>query len=113
MNNKAMFATICRTLFDRVIALVLLLITMPLLLISLISLWILGDRPIVLSEDGESQDETRFHSYRLRTVGPDSAKFRQIGRIMRDFQVDRLPGLWSVVIGHARLKSYLNSYLQR
>ena len=88
----------------------LLLITLPLLLISMILLWIFGDGPIVLNEDGESQDGTRFHSYRLRTDGPDSAMFRQIGSAVHDFQIDRLPGLWSVVVGHAGLNSHLNSY---
>jgi lipopolysaccharide/colanic/teichoic acid biosynthesis glycosyltransferase len=110
---KAHQKPIFRTLFDQVIALVLLLITMPLLLIGLISLWILGDRPITVSEDGESQDGAPFHIYRFRTEGADSPAYRRIGRVLRDFQIDRLPGLWSVVTGHAGLKPYLNSYLTR
>jgi len=109
-SGMKMIITICTTLFERVAALVVLLITMPLLLIGLISLRIFCDRSVVLREDGENSDGTRFHYYRLRTKGRDSYRFLQVGRIVRDNQVDLLPGLWSVVTGDIGLKNHLGLY---
>lgn len=96
-------------LLECFIALVLLVVTLPVLLGSVILLRAFSDTTVILIEEGKGYDGTRFQCYRLRTTGHgETFAFLHMGRVTRDWLVDRLPGLLSVMLGHISLKNYLD-----
>jgi lipopolysaccharide/colanic/teichoic acid biosynthesis glycosyltransferase len=50
----------------------------------------------------------RYRTYRFRTTGRGTSAFRSIGRFLRWYRVDELPGLWAVVQGRLGLAHFFS-----
>ena len=100
--------TFSRSVFDRVVALALLTTILPTLALLAFLLRANTDEPVLLTDDMVTRDGQRFRSYRLRTTGRGSSSFQAIGRFLRSYSLDELPGLWAIVRGQISLAQFIN-----
>ena len=98
---------ICRSLFDRAVALVFLVVLAPSLLLVAFLLRTNTDEPILVTDDLVAADGTHLRTYRFRTTGRGTSAFRSIGRFLRLYAIDELPGLWAAVQGQIGLAHFL------
>ena len=92
---------------ERLLALLLFVAVSPTLLWAAVLLRINSPDPILLTDEVLNQDGSVLRSYRFRTTGRGSDAFRLVGRILRRFSIDELPGLWAVVQGRVGLRQFL------
>ena len=71
-------------------------------LVYLVLLRFAGE-PVIIRDSIVDSGNTR-QSLRFRSTGQGTSGFREIGRFLRQYGIDELPGLWSVIRGNARLK---------
>lgn len=114
---------------DLVGALVLLVLTAPLLIVIALTIWATSGRPILFRQERVGRDGRRFTMYKFRTMavgGSDAAHREQnrrellgeatdghkddaddritpIGRWLRHASLDELPQLFNVLVGHMSL----------
>ncbi len=98
---------ICRSLFDRAVALVFLILFAPSLALVAVVLRFNTDGPFLVTDDLATADGTRLRTYRFRTTGRGTAAFRSIGHFLRSCSIDEFPGLWAVVRGEISLEHFL------
>ena len=97
---------ICRSLFDRVVALLILIVFAPSLALVAFLLRTNTDEPILVTEDLVAADGTPSRTYRFRTTGRGTTVFRSIGRFLRSYSIDEFPGLWAIVRGQISLMQF-------
>jgi len=103
-----------RSLVERFTAGVFLMVLLPtLLLIGLVIREVAGN-PIIVSDKlpGSDGAEVR-HCHRFRTTGRVGSFFHAVGSFLRFYDIDRLPGLWSVVCGDIRFGDFFASLRKR
>lgn len=100
------FLTFSRSVFDRVVALVFLILSLPTLGLLAFLLRTNTDEPILLTDDFVARDGGHARTYRFRTTGRGSSAFRFIGHFLRSFSLDEFPGLWAVVRGEISLLQF-------
>jgi len=93
---------------ERVVALALLILSLPTLVMICVALRIFTDEPVLLNDKLRSWDGALAKSYRFRTTGRGSVAFREIGRFVRLYNLDEFPSLWSVVTGELRLRDTMH-----
>lgn len=97
-------------IFDRVCALLGLIVAMPMLLVVAILIRIkMPDGPILYTQKRVGKDGHLFTIYKFRTmrVGTDlssvsvagESRITPLGAILRKYKIDELPELWNVLIG--------------
>lgn len=85
------------SLMQRLIAGILVLVLSPLLLLTLLFVWIIElERPVFIQERIGYEKEP-FNVYKIRTM--KSGKITLIGRILRKTGIDELPQLFNIVNG--------------
>ncbi len=93
--------------FERIFALVLLATTAPVFLLAALFLRANTDEPVLLADHLVASDGTNVTSYRFRTTGRGSPAFLVVGRFLRAFCIDEIPGLWAIVCGQISLWQFL------
>jgi lipopolysaccharide/colanic/teichoic acid biosynthesis glycosyltransferase len=92
---------------ERLLALALLACILPTLLLIGFFLRSNSDQPVLLLDEVRAGGTTA-RSYRFRTTGRGSTAFQKFGRLLRASGWDEFPALWSVVLGHIRLRKLLH-----
>jgi putative colanic acid biosynthesis UDP-glucose lipid carrier transferase len=104
MISPGIFIKSC---FERIFALAILAVVAPTLLLVALFLRSNTDKPIMLADDFATSDGASVRSYRFRTTGRGSPAFLTVGRFLRAFSFDELPGLWAIVRGQISIGQFL------
>ena len=72
-----------------------------------------GGSPVIVEDRVITKEGSMGCSLRFRTTGPGSEAFRVIGRFLRRWGIDELPGFWSVMMGKVRLRPVFESVTAR
>jgi lipopolysaccharide/colanic/teichoic acid biosynthesis glycosyltransferase len=98
---------VCRSWFDRLVALLILIMVGPSLALVALLLRANTDEPILQMHDLGAIEGRHLRTWRFRTTGQGSSAFRTIGHFLRLYSIDRVPGLWAVVRGQFGLMDFL------
>jgi lipopolysaccharide/colanic/teichoic acid biosynthesis glycosyltransferase len=104
-----MYPQIIKPLFDRIGAVVLIVVCAPLLLASALAIFFTLGRPIFFVQKRPGLAEKIFRIYKLRTMDdrrdsggnllPDEVRLHGVGKIIRSLSLDELPQLFNVLRG--------------
>ena len=110
---KIFYITFIKRIFDLIIATLLLLITAPILLVSIFLLLGLNKSgSVFFKQIRPGKDGKLFIVFKLKTMNDnhengkllsDEQRTTKIGAIVRRFSIDELPQLWNVIIGEMSL----------
>lgn len=102
-------AKIIKTLADRLVAALALLILSPLILVVAIAVKLQMGTPILFTQDRPGKDGRVFQFCKFRTMTdtknsngellPDEQRLTAIGKLLRKTSLDELPQLWHVLKG--------------
>jgi sugar transferase EpsL len=98
---------IFRSLFDRAVALVFLIVLAPSLALVAFLLHTNTEKPILVTDNLSTTDGTHLRTYRFRTTGRGTPVFRSIGHFVRLYSIDEFPGLWGIVRGEISLAKFI------
>lgn len=124
-KNKG--SRIIKSVFDRVVAAILLLVFSPLILIVAIAVHARMGGSVIFSQPRPGKDEKIFDFYKFRTMTnerdalgnllPDEQRIIPFGLFLRKTSLDELPQLWNILKGDMSfigprplLVDYLKSY---
>ncbi|OUL36000.1 UDP-galactose phosphate transferase [Nostoc sp. T09] len=115
-----------KSVLDRLIAAIALIIVLPVLLLVAIAIYIYMGNPIVFSQPRPGKDGRIFTFYKFRTMTdeldkegnllPDEQRLTAFGQFLRETSLDELPQLWNVLKGDMSLvgpRPLLVQYLDR
>ena len=98
-----------KRIFDVVIALLLLLVTAPLIILTGISIKMIIGSPVLFRQQRPGLNGVPFEIYKFRTMTdikgehgeqlPDKDRLTNFGKILRRFSLDELPQLFNVLKG--------------
>ena len=105
------FDRFIKCLFDRVVALLgLLILGLPLLVIALLVKISMPDGPVIFAQERVGRHGKRFKIHKFRTMTnekelsniayPNRARITPLGAKLRRHKIDELPELWDVLIGN-------------
>lgn len=92
---------------ERLIACVTLVLALPWLALIALVIQQTAGKPVIISEElpGTHGTSARYR-YRFRTVALDGTSMHSVGKFLRLYSVDEIPGLWNVVRGDLGLRDY-------
>jgi lipopolysaccharide/colanic/teichoic acid biosynthesis glycosyltransferase len=115
-----------KRIFDIVLSLILLLLSLPVLLVSSILVRLTLGSPVFFIQKRPGRNGSIFSLIKIRTMKnlkdeegsllPDKDRLTKLGRFLRSTSIDELPELWNVVIGEMSLvgpRPLLTQYLTR
>jgi putative colanic acid biosynthesis UDP-glucose lipid carrier transferase len=99
-----------KILMDKILSIIFLIISAPILLISSIAIYLEDGFPILFTQNRTGWDGRRFKIYKLRSlkktsfdktkqVTKDDQRLLKIGRLVRRYSIDELPQFFNVLIG--------------
>ena len=104
-----MYKNFIKPLFDKILALILIIIFSPLMLITAILIYLKMGRPIIFTQERPGYKGKIFKIYKFRTMTnekdekgnllPDEMRLKGIGKIIRSLSLDELPQLFNVLKG--------------
>jgi lipopolysaccharide/colanic/teichoic acid biosynthesis glycosyltransferase len=124
-KNKG--SRIIKSVFDKVVAAIVLLVFSPLILIVAIAVYFQMGGSVIFSQPRPGKDEKIFDFYKFRTMTnerdalgnllPDEQRIIPFGLFLRKTSLDELPQLWNILKGDMSfigprplLVDYLKSY---
>lgn len=106
MSNSA---KLFKSIVDRLMAAIVLIILSPLLLLTAIGIYFFLGKPIFFSQIRSGKYSTTFKIYKFRSMTdakdekgnllPDEERLTAFGKFLRRVKIDELPQLWNVVKG--------------
>jgi len=104
-----MYKNIFKPLFDKILALILIILFAPIMIIVAILIYIWDGEPIIFTQARPGLNEKIFKIYKFRTMTnekdefgnllPDEKRLNGIGKIIRSLSLDELPQLFNVLKG--------------
>ncbi len=101
-----------KRIFDVIVSALALIITLPIILISMLIIKITSPGPAMFTQTRVTQDMKEFTIYKLRTMrldaeaatgaiisGKDDPRVTSFGKFLRRSKIDELPQLWNVIKG--------------
>ncbi len=104
------FNLFLKILIDKILSLIFLILLSPVIIISLILIYIEDGYPLIFTQDRTGWDGRRFKIYKLRSlkkekfdktiqVKKDDNRLLKIGKIIRRLSIDELPQFYNVLKG--------------
>ena len=125
-NRFISYSRLVKSLIDRLLAVIALLIFSPLLLIVASAIYIRMGSPVFFTQLRPGKDSRIFSFYKFRTMTddrdfdgnllPDEQRLTSFGQFLRKTSVDELPQLWNVLKGDMSLvgpRPLIVKYLDR
>ena len=104
-----MYRNFIKHLFDKILALILIILFSPVMLITAILIHLKMGRPIIFTQERPGYKGKIFKIYKFRTMTnekdkngellPDEMRLKGIGKIIRSLSLDELPQLFNVLKG--------------
>ena len=104
-----MYKKIIKPLFDKLLALILIILFSPIMIITALIIYFKMGRPIVFTQDRPGYKGKIFKIYKFRTMTnekdengellPDEKRLKGIGKVIRSLSLDELPQLFNVLKG--------------
>lgn len=104
-----MYKNFIKAILDKLLALILLTLFLPIILVVSILIFVKIGRPIFFTQNRPTKDERIFKIYKFRTMSnekdengellPDKDRLIGIGRVVRSLSLDELPQLFNVLKG--------------
>jgi len=104
-----MYKKIIKPLFDKLLALILIIIFSPIMIITAILIYLKMGRPIIFTQSRPGYKGKIFKIYKFRTMTnekdengnllPDEDRLKGIGEVIRSLSLDELPQLFNVLKG--------------
>ena len=98
-----------KTLFDKTLSLILIIILLPVYLVVSLLIWLNMGRPILFIQKRPGKDEKIFKLYKFRTMTnqkdengnllPDEKRLTKLGKFLRSTSLDEIPQLFNVLKG--------------
>ena len=87
---------------ERLLACLIIVTILPTLLLVALFVRQMAGSPVLVTDAHHAG-----HCYRFRTTGHGRPGFHALGRLLRRYLIDDLPGLWSIVRGDIRMRDFL------
>lgn len=123
-KNKG--SRIIKSVFDRVVAAIALLVFSPLILIVAIAMYFRMGSPLIFSQPRPGKDNQVFQFYKFRTMTDqrdgkgnlldDEQRLTAFGEFLRETSLDEIPQLWNILKGDMSFvgpRPLLVRYLER
>ena len=104
-----MYKLFIKPLFDKVLALILIILFSPVMLITAVLIYLKMKRPIIFTQERPGYKGKIFKIYKFRTMTnekdekgnllPDEMRLKGIGKVIRSLSLDELPQLFNVLKG--------------
>ena len=110
-KNKALYNLKIKVALDKIFAILIIIITLPLIIVSAIAIKLESRGPVFFRQErrGEGTKTIKIIKFRTMIQGMEDERERAgcrndpritgVGRILRFFRIDELPQLWNVIKG--------------
>lgn len=125
-GERSKSSRIIKSVLDRFVALIALLVLSPLILIVAIAIYFRMGSPLIFSQPRPGKDGKIFRFYKFRTMTDekdaegnllsDEERLTAFGEFLRESSLDEIPQLWNIVKGDMSMvgpRPLLVRYLER